>query len=239
MILYKNAAAQAKKKRNRPIRTVDISFEEKPERPVYAFKNNKERRRYIDMIKMMVRHSPEYREYVSFLKKYMNMGHCDVYRNLSVDNGKKYTIELHHCPFTLDEIINVVISKRQELGEDLNPYFTADEVMGLHYDDKVGLIDLSKTAHELAEHGRIFIPLQRIYQRYDLFVNEYENYMESPLKSKIEMIIQMSQKCDDIVSDCLDPEFTYVNIEGVDYPSVPDEWGRLLESVSLDNTLQD
>jgi hypothetical protein len=138
------------------------------------------------------------------------------------------------------EIINVVVSKRQALGETLNPFFVWEEVMELHYDGKVGLINLSKTAHELAENGRIFIPLQRIYhQGYIDFVNEYEDYMDSNLKSKIELIIQMSQKCSDLVSDVMDPEFVYINIDGFDFPKIPDEWGKALEGVSLEKTLSD
>lgn len=235
MVLYKNPTKEIKRK-ERPMRTLDIKIEEKPERPSYAFRNNKERLRYCTMIKIMVRNSTEYREYIKFLKKYMNMNKCVAYKNLQTDN-KRYSIEIHHDPFTLMEIINVVVSKRQELGESLNPYLVAEEVLELHYDDKVGLINLSVTAHELAEKGRIFIPLQMIYQRYDKFVEEYEEYMDSTLKQKIEMIIQMSQKCDQIVSDVLDPEFTYINIEGVDFPEVPEEWGKLLKDVSLESTL--
>lgn len=237
MILYKNVNQDKYKKR--PIKTIDIKIEEKPERPSYCFKNNKERYKYVVLIKNMIRRSPEYREYISFLKKYMNMGKCVVFNKLETDNSKRYSIELHHTPFTLEEIVNVVISKRQELGETLNPFRVAEEVMELHYDDKVGLINLSKTAHELAENGRIFIPLQWIYQRYDLFVQEYEEYMDSNLKAKIEMIIKMSQKSDKIVSDILDPEFVYINIDGFNLPVIPDEWGKLLKDVGIESTLND
>lgn len=235
MILYKNVNNQ--KYKERPSKSIDIKIEEKPERPVYSFKNNKERYKYCTMVKNMVRRAPEYREYVSFLKKHMDMNKCIVFNGIKNENHKRYTIELHHDPFTLMEIVNVVVTKRQELGESLNPYLVCEEVLELHYDDKVGLINLSKTAHELAENGRIFIPLQLIYQRYDLFVDEYEEYMDSTLKSKIEMIIQMSQKATGIVSDVLDPEFTYINIDGFNFPEVPEEWGKLLESVNLENTL--
>ena len=237
MILYKNV--NQKKYKERPSRTINIKIEEKPERPTYDFKNNKDRYKYCTMIKNMVRRSPEYREYVSFLKKHMDMNKCIIFRGIQVENHKRYRIELHHDPFTLMEIINVVVSKRQALGESLNPYRVCEEVLELHYDDKVGLINLSITAHELAENGRIFIPLQLIYQRYDLFVEEYEDHMDTNLKSKIEMIIQMSQKADTPVSDVLDPEFTYINIDGFEFPEVPDEWGKLLESVNIEHTLSD
>ena len=238
MILYKNPSKEINKK-TRPIKTINLSIEEKPERPIYCFKTNKDRFKYCTMIKMMVRNSFEYREYISFLKKYMHMDKCIVFSNLTNDNGHRYRIELHHDPFSLMEIINVVVSKRQALGEDLNPYHVTEEVLELHYDDKVGLINLTVTAHELAEKGRIFIPLQWIYQRYDLFVEEYEEYMDSTLKSKIELIIQMSNASDKIVSDVLSPEFTYVNIDGFDFPEVPDEWGKLLNDLSIERSLSD
>ena len=240
MILYKNLDKQ--KYKERPKRVIDIKIEEPPSRPIYSFKSNKDRYKYCTMVKNLVRKVPEYREYVTFLKKNMGMYGCDVFRNLdnSPEKRKHYTIELHHTPFTLMEIVNVVTQKRIEYGESLNPFQTTEEVLNLHYDGKVGLINLSKTAHELAEKGRIFIPLQRIYhQGYIQFVNEYENFMDSNLTKKIELMIQMSQQCNDIVSDCLDPEFVYINIDGFDFPEVPEEWGNALKDVSIENTLKD
>lgn len=237
MILYKNVNKESIRKR--PIRTIDISIEEKPERPTYTFKNNKERYKYCTKVKAMIRSSNAYREYIKFLKRYMHMDKCVVFRGIQPGEGKRYSIELHHTPFTLMEIINTVVSKRQELGQTLNMQLVAEEVMELHYDDKVGLINLSVTAHELTEKGRIFIPLQWVYQNYASFVDEYEPYMDSTLKSKIEMIIQMSQQSDQIVSDVTDPEFTYINVDGWDFPEVPDEWANVLKDLTVEKSLED
>lgn len=242
MILFRDL--DKKKYKERPKRIIDMTIDEKPERPVYTFHTNKERYKYCTKIKLMVRRSPEYRRYVKFLKKHMGMDKCDVFRNLKRDDEessrKRYTIELHHTPFTLMEIINTVVSKRQAMGETLNPYYVVEEVLGLHYDGKVGLINLSKTPHECAENGRIFIPLQRIYHHgYVEFVNEYEEYMDDNLKAKIEMILQMSLKCEDIVSDCMDPEFVYINIDGFEFPEVPEKWKECLDNVAIEKTLED
>ena len=121
------------------------------------------------------------------------------------------------------------------LGETLNPYDVIDEVFELHYDGKVGLINLSVTAHELAESGKVFIPLQWIYQRYDVFTEEYEEYMDDTLKQKIELLIQMSQASDKIASNILDPEFTYIKVDGWDLPEVPDKWKDLLKDLSIED----
>lgn len=225
MILYKNPGAVPK----RPIKTVSITAAEKPERPSYAFRSNKERKKYIDMVKSYIRASQEYKDYINFLKTHVNMNRCIVFNKLEPGPGKKYSIEIHHDPFSLFEIINIVVSKRQALGETLNPYMVAEEVMELHYDGKVGLINLSVTAHELCESGKIFIPLQWIYQRYDLFYQEYEPYIDDVTKSKLEIKIEMSRRCDQIQSDVLDPEFVYVNIDGYKFPEIPEEWGKLLQ----------
>lgn len=236
MILYKDLSK--KKYQERPIHIKDIEIVEKPERPVYVFKTKKDRYKYCTMVKNLVRRVPEYREYVSFLKKHMHMNKCVVFNKLPTDNPRKrYSIELHHTPFSLMEIVNTVLSKRQALGESIKPNLVAEEILELHYDGKVGLINLSVTAHELTENGRVFIPLQWIYQRYDQFVEEYEEYMDDALKSKIELLVQMSQACDSIVSDILDPEFVYVNIDGFDLPEIPEKWGKLLDNVSIENTL--
>ena len=65
----------------------------------------------------------------------------------------------------------------------------------------------------------------------DGIIHEMET-MDDTLKQKIELIIQMSQKCDQIVSDVLDPEFVYVNIDGVEFPEVPEEWGKILKDLT-------
>lgn len=239
-VLYRDL--NKKKYQERPKRIIDVQIDEKPKRPVYVFKSNKDRYKYCTMVKTMVRRSPEYKQLVKFLKKHKGMDCCDVYRNLSNDpeERKHYRIELHHHPFTLLEIINVVVSKRQALGETLNPFLVTEEILELHYDGKVGLMNLSVTAHELAENDRIFIPLHRIRdQNYIKFVEEYEQFMDPNLIKKIELLIQMSLKAKDVVSDCLDPEFVYINIDGFEFPQVPDEWKNALKSVSIEETLKD
>lgn len=234
MILYKNTSTAVPK---RPIKTIKISAEEKPERPSYAFRSNNERKKYIDMVKAYVRASQEYKDYIKFLKTHIDMNRCVVFNKLNPDSNRKYSIELHHDPFSLFEIINIVVSKRQALGESLNPYKVAEEVMELHYDGKVGLINLSVTCHELCENGKIFIPLQWIYQRYDLFYQEYEPYIDDVTKSKLQIKIDMSLKCDNIQSDVMDTEFVYVDIDGYKFPEIPEEWGKLLKASDPETVL--
>ena len=219
-------------KRERPIRTIKLQIEEKPQRKQYDTFSKKGRYKYLTYIKALVRKTPEYRQYVEFLKKHRGQNRSHVLPAATTGNGKKYSIELHHEPFSLFEICDIVVTKRETLGESLNPLHVVEEVLELHYDGKVGLVPLDITSHELCEKGLIFIPLQDIYQRYDLFYDEYDALCEIPekIKNMLEIKIELSEKIESglVMSDMLNPQFTYLDINGQQFPEVPEEWGNAL-----------
>lgn len=215
--------------RTRPIKTLNMSIDEPPTRPTYPLVSTRERGKFIMTIEGIIRKSPEYKDYIKFLKTHMDMARCTVLKGLSTENGRKYTIEIHHEPFSLFSITDTVIRKREALNEEINPYLIAEEVMGLHYDEKVGLIPLSKTMHELVESGKVYVPLQYIYQSYEKFYDEYESWMDDKVKTAIEGKVALSLKSGDILSDVLDPEFVYINIDGFNFPEIPSEWGSIFK----------
>lgn len=222
MILYKKSMGLNAK--DRPSQTVDVTIDELPKREVYTFRTPKERVKFIKMVESVCRKSMEYKEYIRFLKRNTDFRRCTILKGLNTNNGKRYSIELHHEPFTLFDIVETVLNKREMLGEKIEPLSIADEVMALHYDGKVGLIHLSTTMHQLVHDDKIFIPLQYIYQSYNEFYSEYRPYFNPLVIEKLEMKVEMSLKTDDFVSDSIDPCFTYINIDGFDFPEIPAEW---------------
>ena len=241
MVLFRDKKVTSPRvERNR--QTLNITIEEGPERPKFMDRTARERRKFIAKVEKIVRSSDEYKEYIKYLKTHFDMSHCEVFPNIINGNGKKYSIEIHHEPFQLSWITDTVIRKRQDLGEDLNPFLIADEIMELHYRGWIGLIPLSVTAHELVHSDRIAIPLQYIYQRYDKFANEYDMWISEYVKDIIRLKVELSMKCNKIQSDIIgDPMVTYVEVEGFDYPSVPEDWKnalarqRQLETGELEN----
>lgn len=224
MVLYRNTKS-TKPRMERARQQLNINIDEMPIRPRFLDRNARERRKYITKIEQMIRSSAEYKQYIKYLKDHFDMEHCEVLPNIVTGNGKKYTIEIHHEPFYLAWIVDTVLTKRQDLMESVSAFEIADEVMNLHYAGQVGLIPLCKTAHELVHSDRIAIPLQYVYQRYDTFANEYDIWISDYVKDIIKMKVELSMKSAKIQSDVLlDPTVTYVNVEGFDYPEVPEEW---------------
>ena len=228
MVLYKNTS-NVRPRVDRKRHVLQMAIEEKPERVKFLDRTAKERRKYIETCEKMIRSSSEYKEYIKHIKTHFDMSRCTVFQNISNGNGKKYSIEIHHEPFTLFQITDTVLQKRQDLGEEINHFMIADEVMDLHYRGVIGLIPLTKTVHELVTNDKVFIPLQYVYQRYDLFYDQYEPFMRDYVKDLTTLKVEMSTKCDMIQSDVLDIDITYMDIDEFPYPEVPVEWEHVLD----------
>lgn len=239
MILYKKTMAN--KAKERAFQNVHVTIDELPERETYTFRTPKERVKFIKQVEATCRKSMEYKEYMRFLKRNTDLRRCTILKGLNTEGGKKYTIEIHHEPFTLFDIVETVLNKREMEGQKIDPLDIADEVMALHYDGKVGLIHLSTTMHQLVHDDKIFIPLQYIYQSYNEFYTEYKPYFNPLVIEKIEMKVEMSLKTDNFISDSIDPQFTYVHIDGFDFPEIPNEWKDVLhmESAAVNSTNDD
>lgn len=236
MVLYNEKQIEKRAKIERPIETLNLHIEELPERPTYDLKSNMKLQKFVKTCEAHCRKSQEYREYMDFLKKYMDYKRCAILKGLKIENGKKYTIEIHHTPFTLFDICLAVITKRLDMHEPIHPFYIAEEVMQLHYDGKVGLVPLSITMHQCIHDDQVFLPLQYVYQEYGVFFDEYEPWIDPMTKDKVELYAQMSVQSEgEILSNVINPTFTYLEIDGITLPQIPEEWGQILKTLDFEN----
>lgn len=179
----------------------------------------KDRQKFIEQIKKIVRGSKEYRDYIQFLKDHMDLNKCAFFQNINGEKTSrgKVSIELHHEPFTLQDYVDVVIEKYLDNGTELNSLLIADEVIGLHYENKVGLVPLSKTMHEVVHSSdKILIPLNMVYGEYSKFLDEYDSYIPEELYDKLQRKLDMTKNLTPESFDAIRKEFTYINVKGFD-----------------------
>jgi len=121
--------------------------------PYYAtaFYEEGEFNKFIKNVEKDVRKSDEYSAYLWNLRN-QGLEACSFLGNVNDENA---TIEFHHYPFTLFDIVATVTEKRLFNKEPTSTFLVASEVLKLHFDNKVGLLPLSKTVHELAHAGEI------------------------------------------------------------------------------------
>lgn len=175
--------------------------------------------RLIKKIVKMIRTSYEYKNYISYLKEEIDMNSCSFFNKLTRED---ISIEIHHAPLTLFEIVSIVFAKHVDKygADNINIFDISEEVIRLHYENFIGLIPLSITAHELVHQGEIFIPIQCVYGKLKTFYNTYNKYFSQEQKDLLESHISTSKQINNqkYKPSALERKFTYVDIGGFNLP---------------------
>ena len=82
--------------------------------------------------------------------------------------------------------------------------------MILHYKLMVGLISLSETVHKIAHNGRLFIPVDRVLGRYQVFLTYYEHFCNPEQLETLKRIEKYTQEQSDLLDTTI-LEQNYVN----------------------------
>jgi hypothetical protein len=184
----------------------------------FMIMTDRDKIKLIKTVERIVRNSPEYKQYIGYLRKEIDMTMCSYFTNISKKDGAKVSIEVHHEPFTLFDITQIVVEKWVQEESKINPIMIAEEVMKLHYQGKVGLIPLSITVHELVHNGKLFIPLQNVYGDFIGFLEEYEPYISADLNEILEIKLKMSKDVDAQDQSILEKKFIYLEVDGMSFP---------------------
>lgn len=175
------------------------------------------RAKFITRVEAIVRGSLEIKAFTKFANKYLDMTQCSFFNGIDKSKGGgKVSIEIHHEPFTLFDIVNIVLTRRETEQLLISELSIAEEVAKLHYEGKVGLIPVSKTVHKLVHKGEVLIPLQRVFGGFLEFVHEYENYIPDDLIEMLQQKIEDSKNFTPEDLSILEKRFLYLDIEGQD-----------------------
>ena len=161
----------------------------------------------------------EYRDYIFFLKENLDFSKCAFFPNID-QKISKTKIEIHHEPFTLFDIVDVVLQKYIDEGYPINELYIAEEVMELHYRNMVGLIPLSVTIHQMIHpkkidnEKKIFIPLHMVYGGFRDFISEYAEYMDDGIYEKFKRKLEETKNLTEEAFNALIKEFEYIEVEG-------------------------
>lgn len=191
-----------------------IELAQYPEAPKVSrdinVKNQKDRTKLIKHIESIIRSSLEYKDYIKFLKTFMNKD--TFFPNIEQTGFNKVKIELHHAPLTLFDIVTIVMNKHEDESGKINIYDISEEVMKLHYQCKVGLAPLSKTTHKLVHSGKVFVTVKMVRGDWISFYKEYFDYFPQDMIDKLQKIVQFSKEVQDV--SLLETKYTYIKVDG-------------------------
>ena len=136
--------------------------------------------RFIKKVERLVRGNPDYQDYIEALREDVGLDTCVILGKVDINKAE---IHLHHCLSNLYTICVTVCNRLMQTGKQVTSFILADEVVRLHLNNKIALVPLTATMHELTHAGKIKIPKNVIYGDYLEYFEEHKNYMdESELK---------------------------------------------------------
>lgn len=162
------------------------------------FEDEKKLIKYIKKIENIVRSSQEYKDFIKYLKEEQEYTQCAFFREIDIREIKGVGIEFHHYPFSLFDITSIVLDKESHYRTTtVNTFDIANEIMRIHYDGLVGLVPLSKTLHDLAHDGEVFINFSLVSGDVKTFMENYNEFIPEELKEKISVLENLSEKNND------------------------------------------
>lgn len=183
----------------------------------WDLENEKEFKKYIQAIEREIRNSFEYKEMIQYIKNNYDMHKCS-FLDVSDESDINVSLNIHHSPLTLYDLVNIVYRKRVFYGESLEVQQVAKEVTMLHYRLLIGLIPLSKTTHQLVHEGRLFIPVNNVLGNWRKFVELYKSHMNEEELETLERIERYSMEESDLMNTTiLDTNMITFNTDNREY----------------------
>lgn len=166
-----------------------------PFRPMYYdYDDAKVLDKYIKSVERTVRGSVEYRRYIRYLKEEIDLTRCIFFDKIDVDDIKGIKIEMHHYPYTLYDISYIVTSDLTEEFKYQVPVLrVAEQVMKLHFENLVGIVPLTVTAHEAAHTGSVFISLEHVFGDIFTFSKKYSQHINRDMLDKLDILATLSE----------------------------------------------
>ncbi|MBR1818114.1 MAG: hypothetical protein IJ772_04620 [Bacilli bacterium] len=138
----------------------------------------------IKNIETVVRKSYHYKIFIYYLKNFMDLDECSYYEGYSIKNG--LSVELHHSPLTLYEIVKAVMTKHLKENGYFKIMGVAKEVSKLHYNFLVGLVPLNPTAHKLVHSGNLKVHPKIVKGDWEGFFIQYQDYASAECRKTVE-----------------------------------------------------
>lgn len=127
--------------------------------------------KFIKAVEKLIRTSDEYKAYISYIQGDLGMNHCAIMPNI---DSEKTSIEMHHGPIlTLFDYCDIVTSALLNRKIKVNTFMIADIVIKEHFENNVQVVMLSKTAHQLAHSGKLFIHPAQAWGDLNKFLEKY------------------------------------------------------------------
>jgi len=142
---------------------IDIDLE------ISSFPDEKVYKKFVKSCKTIIRQSIEYKDWVKYIKFSLGYDYC----SMTKESAHEVTLDLHHHPFSLENIVKLVIDRLLTERGKVTSFDVSKYVMQLHYDNNIGYVLLVKTLHEKFHNGFLDIPIELVHGNWKYLVENF------------------------------------------------------------------
>lgn len=150
-----------------------------------SFPNEKYHIAFAKKCVTMVRMSPEYKDWVSYVKDTLGHKFCAI----TSENSDELTVEIHHHPFSLFDATMAVLNRYLMSGDTFTSLDIVKDVLIVHYTDNIGYIPLVTSLHEKYHNGFLTIPPKFILGTWDYFLSSDEYEIDEATLLKVQSLM--------------------------------------------------
>lgn len=141
---------------------------------VKDFESDKELRRFIKSCEIIIRKSPEYKVWTSYIREVLGFYTCD----LTKENHAQCVCDIHHHPMSLFTITKAIIMQHIAGTQSFCSADIAVDILELHYQNRIGFVSLIRSLHEKFHNGYLNIPMEIVHGDYKYFIDHYGGFLE-------------------------------------------------------------
>lgn len=130
--------------------------------------------KFIKSCERLVRSSPEYKEWVAYIRDVLNIQQCEV----TGEYDEQASCEIHHHPYSLYIIVKCVILSKMQNNKEFCSFDIAIEVIQLHFQMRVPFVSLLKSIHEKFTNGYLRLPMDLVHGDVKYILDTYSDYMD-------------------------------------------------------------
>lgn len=154
---------------------------------INGFEDDKQEKKFINKVKSMIRSSIEYQYWRDYIKEVNDQNRCI----LTDESGQAVTIELHHHPLSLENIIKLVLYKNYQEDISFNSFEVQNEIIMYHYQNIIGYVPLVSTLHEKFHNGFLDLPINFVQGYWEVFWNKFKHYATNDIQNLVAMYTEV------------------------------------------------
>lgn len=138
------------------------------------FENEAQYKKFIKNCEMMIRRSIEYKEWRNYIVDVLQVNECAI----THERMDEVTIEVHHHIPSLYGVTTAIVNKYIEENKEFCTFDICQQVIELHFKNRIGYVTLLKSMHEKFHNGNLHIPISFIKGDYNRFIRDYSKYLD-------------------------------------------------------------